>query len=159
MKWLLFIFLFFIISINCFSQVQLHLKKNGHIKKRIQVGDEISVFTNKKEIFKGNIFNLTKDSIYFRFAAVALNTITEIKFPNNKKRGFSLHGIGWATLGVGLTTAGLVAAGWKEFPAALGIAASIGYSPYLFQLIKLISFKKYNFKIGKHYTVLVWDIR
>jgi hypothetical protein len=160
MKQLLFIFFFFIISNNCFSQpsVQLHLKKNGHIKKRIQIGDEIQVATKQDEIFKGNIFNLTRDSIYFRFATVALSTISYIKFPNNKKR-ISLNGIGWATLGVGLVTVGLVAAGWKEFPEALGIAATIGYTPYLFQLVKLVSFRKYRFKIGKRYTVLVWDIR
>jgi hypothetical protein len=161
MKQLLFILSFLIISNNCFSQppVQLQLKKNGHIKKRIQIGDEILVATKQNEIFKGNIFNLTKDSISFRFATVALNSISYIKFTHNKKRTFSLKGAGWATFGVVLVTAGLVAAGWKEFPEALGIAATIGYTPYLFQLVKLISFKKYKFKIGKRYTVLVWDIR
>ena len=123
------------------------------------MGDEILVATKQNEIFKGNIFNLTRDSISFRFARVAVSSISYIKFPNNKKKGFSLNGIGWATLGVGLTTAGLVAAGWNEFPEALGIATTIGYSPYLFQLVKLISFKKYKFKLGKRYTVLVWDIR
>jgi hypothetical protein len=90
---------------------------------------------------------------------VALNSISYIKFANNKKGTFSLKGAGWATFGVVLVTAGLIAAGWKEFPEALGIAATIGYTPYLFQLIKLISFKKYKFKIGKRYTILVWDIR
>jgi hypothetical protein len=161
MKQLLLILSFFIISNNCFSQppVQLHLKKSGHIKKRIQIGNEILMATKKNEIFKGNIFNLTKDSISFRFATVALSSISYIKFPNNKKGAFSLKGAGWATLGVALVTVGLVAAGWKEFPEALGIAATIGYTPYLFQLIKLISFKKYKFKMGKRYTILVWDIR
>jgi hypothetical protein len=161
MKQLLLILSFFIISNNCFSQppVQLHLKKNGHVKKRIQIGDEILVATKQDEIFKGNIFKLTKDSISFRFAIVALSSISYIKFPNNKKGTFSLKGAGWATLGVALVTTGLVAAGWKEFPEALGIAATIGYTPYLFQLIKLISFKKYKFKMGKRYTILVWDIR
>ena len=160
MKQLLFIFSFFILSNNCFSQsrVQLHLKKNGQVKKRIQPGDEILVATKQNEIFKGNIFNLSKDSIFFRFATVALTSISYIKFQNNKGT-FSLKGAGWATLGVGLITAGLVAAGWKEFPEALGIAATIGYTPYFFQLIKMISLKKYKFKIGKRYTIFVWDIR
>lgn len=161
MKQLLLVLSFFIISNNCFSQppVQLQLKKKGHIKKRIQIGDEILVATKQDEVFKGNIFNLTKDSISFRFATVALRSIAYIKFANNKKGAFSLRGAGWATFGVALVTTGLVAAGWKEFPEALGIAASIGYTPYLLQLIKLISFKKYKFKIGKRYTILVWDIR
>jgi hypothetical protein len=161
MKRLLFIFSFLIISNNCFSQppVQLHLKKNGHIKKRIQIGDEILAVTKQDEIFKGNIFKLTKDSISFRFATIALSNISSIKFSNNKKGSFSFKGVGWATFGVALVTTGLVAAGWKEFPEALGIAAAIGYTPYLFQLVKLISFKKYKFKIGKRYTILVWDIR
>ena len=157
---LLILSLFFIIN-NCFSQppVQLHLKKNGYVKKRMQQGDEILVATKQNEIFKGNIFNLTMDSISFRFATVALKNISYIKFQNSKKGTFSLKGAGWATLGVALVTAGLIAAGWKEFPEALGIAATIGYTPYLFQLIKTISFKKYKFKIGKRYTILVWDIR
>ncbi len=161
MKQLLFIFSLIIFSTNCYSQpqVQLHLKKNGYVKKRIQVGDEISIFTNKQEVFKGNIFNLTRDSIYFRFATVALNTITAIKFPGKKKSTFQLNGIGLVTLGVALTTAGLIASGWKEFPEALAIAAIIGYTPYLFQLVKLVSFKKYKYKIGKQFTLLVWDIR
>ena len=157
---LLILFLFFI-SNNSFSQplVQLQLKKNGSIKKRIQIGDEILVATKQNEIFKGNIFKLTKDSIAFGFATVALNSISYIKFTNYKKGAFSFKGIGWASFGVALITTGLVAAGWKEFPEALGIAATIGYTPYLFQLIKSISFKKYKFKIGKRYTILVWDIR
>ena len=161
MKPLLLILSFFFISNNCFSQslVQLHLKKNGSIKKRIQIGDEILVATKQNEIFKGNIFKLNKDSISFRTVTVAISSIDYIKFANNKKGAFSLKGIGWASFGVGLITAGLVAAGWKEFPEALGIAATIGYTPYLFQLIKTISFRKYKFKIGKHYTILVWDIR
>lgn len=149
------------ISNDCFPQpaVQLHLKKHGRIRKRIQIGDEILAATKQGEVFKGNIFKLTRDSISFRFATVALNSLSYIKFPNNKKGAFSLKGAEWATLGVALVTTGLVAAGWKEFPEALGIAATIGYSPYLFQLVKLISFKKYKFKIGKRYTILVWDIR
>ena len=161
MKPLLLILSLLLISNNCFSQslVQLHLKKNGSIKKRIQIGDEILVATKQNEIFKGNIFKLTKDSISFRFATVALNSISYIKFTNTKKGSFSLRGIGWATLGVALVTTGLIAAGWNEFPEALGIAATIGYTPYLFQLIKSVSFKKYKFKIGKRYTILVWDIR
>ena len=161
MKPLLLILSLIFISNNCFSQslVQLQLKKNGYIKKRIQIGDEILVVTKQNEVFKGNIFKLSKDSISFRSVTVALNSIAYIKFTNNKKGNFSLKGIGWASFGVALITTGLVAAGWKEFPEALGIAATIGYTPYLFQLIKSISFKKYKFKIGKRYTILVWDIR
>jgi len=161
MKPILLILSLFFISNNCFSQslVQLHLKKNGSIKKRIQVGDEILLATKQNEIFKGNIFKLNKDSIYFRSVTVALNSVAYIKFANNKKGAFSFKGIGWTSLGVALITTGLVAAGLKEFPEALGIAATIGYTPYLFQLIKSISFKKYKFKIGKRYTILVWDIR
>jgi 16S rRNA U1498 N3-methylase RsmE len=87
MKPLLLILSLFFISNNCFSQppVQLQLKKNGHVKKRIQIGDEILVATKQNEIFKGNIFKLTKDSISFRFATVALNSVSYIKFINMKR--------------------------------------------------------------------------
>ena len=162
MKPLLLIFSCFIFSHTCFSQspVQLHLKKNGHLKKRIQIGDEVLVATKQKEVFKGEIIKLNKDSIYFRHAAIAVTNVIYIKFPKqNKIAAFNWKLFGTATLGVGLITAGLVAADWKEFPAALGIAATIGYSPFLFQFIKSISLRKHKFKMGKRYTVFVWDIR
>ncbi len=162
MKQLLLVFSFLLIITDCFCQqpVQIHLKKNGRVKKRIAIGDELIVFTNKNEIISGNIYKLTTDSIYFRNATIAINTISHIKFQRGKKRmHIDLKEFGFVSLGVVLTTAGLVAAEWNEFPEALGIAAAIGYTPYIFGLLKSISLRKYKFKIGNRYTLRVWDIR
>lgn len=103
---------------------------------------------------------MEKDSINFSYVTIALNDIATIKFPREKeKMKIDKKQFAWVTLGVGLVTAGLVLADWKEFPAALGIAATIGYTPYVFMLLKSISFKKHKFKIGKRYTLRIWDIR
>ena len=161
MKQLLLLSFLFVI-VNGFSQtpVQLHLKKNGKIKKRIETGTAFVITTKSSDIYKGALLDMEKDSIYFSYATIAINEIAVIKFPRTKeKMHIDAKQFAWVTLGVGLVTAGLVLADWKEFPSALGIASVIGYSPYVFQLLKSISFKKNRFKIGKRYTLRIWDIR
>ena len=123
------------------------------------MGDEVFIRTNRNEIFNGNIFYLRKDSIYFRYATIAANSIVELKLKKRRRLHFDLAEFGWVTLGVGLTTAGLVAADWYKFPKAFQTATSIGYTPYLLRLLGLLSFKKFHYKIGKRYQLLVWDIR
>jgi len=153
---------FLLIFINGFSQapVQLHLKKNGKIKKRIEPGTLFVITTKGNDIYKGALQDMEKDSIYLSYVTIAINEIAAIKFPREKeKMKIDATQFAWVTLGVGLVTAGLVLADWKEFPSALGIAATIGYSPYVFQLLKSISLKKHKFKIGKRYTLRIWDIR
>ena len=148
--------------INCFSQqpVQLHLKKNGRAKKRIELGSPVMLITKNKKLFAGPLIQLKRDSIYFSNAAVALKDIDRIKLPRNKnRRKFDWEEFGYVSFGVGLTTAGLVLANWSDFPGALGIASAIGYSPYLLRLLKSVSFKKRKFKIGHKYSLRIWEIR
>jgi hypothetical protein len=162
MKQLLLVFFLTSFITDCFSQlpVQLHLKKNGRVKKRIEAGMEIRVITKDREIFSGPVIRLRTDSIWFSHAAVGVNDIFQIKLSRTKPRmKIDAEELGYVTLGVGLTTAGLVLADWEEFPQALGIAAAIGYSPYLFRLLKSISLKKYKYRIGRRFTLRVWDIR
>jgi hypothetical protein len=158
----LLLFSFVLFFINGFSQspVQLHLKKNGAVKKRIEPGSVLVIQTKAGDIYKGALTGFKKDSIRLSYVTVGLNEIASIKLPRTKaKMKVDLEQFAWVSLGVGLTTAGLVLADWKEFPGALGIAATIGYSPYVFQLLKSISLKKHRFKIGKRYTLRIWDIR
>lgn len=153
---------FLLVFINGFSQtpVQLHLKKNGKIKKRMEPGTIFVLTTKDSHIYKGALLDMEKDSLNFSYVTLALNDIATIKFPREKEK-FKIDAkqFAWVTLGVGLVTAGLVLADWKEFPSALGIAAIIGYSPYVFMSLKSISFKKHKYKIGKRYTLRIWDIR
>jgi hypothetical protein len=162
MKQLLLVFFLTLFITDCFSQlpVQLHLKKNGRVKKRIEAGMEIRVITKNREVFAGPVIRLRRDSIGFSNAAVAVNDILQIKLSRTKSRmKIDPEELGYVTLGVGLTTAGLILANWEEFPEALGIAAVIGYSPYLFRLLKSISLKKHKYKIGRRFTLRIWDIR
>jgi hypothetical protein len=161
MKQLLLVFslLFFT---NTFSQlpVQLHLKKNGGVKKRIEPGTILTITTKKNDIYQGALLQMKKDSIYFSYVTININDIATIKIPRTKKRmKWDWEEFGYVSLGVALTTAGLVAAKWQEFPKALGTASVIGYSQYAFRGIKSISFKKRRFKIGKKYTLRIWDLR
>ena len=163
MKPLLLAFFLFIFSNNCFSQtslVQLHLRKNGRIKKRIDLGSSILIHTRDNTIAGGAVIKLKKDSIYFNRITVALNDIDRIRFPRTKpKMKFDLEEFGYISLGVGLVTAGLTLAKWQELPEALGTASAIGYSPYFFRFVKSFSLKKKKFKMGKKYSLRIWDIR
>jgi hypothetical protein len=161
MKQLLLVFfvLFFVNGISQ-SPVQLHLKKNGTVKKRIEPGSIFVIKTKTGDIYKGAMTGIKKDSVRLSYVTVGLNEIASIKLPRTKEK-MQIDGKQFAlvSLGVGLMTAGLVLADWKEFPGALGIAATIGYSPYVFQLLKSVSLKKHRYKIGKRYTLRIWDIR
>jgi hypothetical protein len=157
---LLFLFLSFVFNGISQSPVQLHLKKNGVVKKKIEPGFVLVIKTKTGDIYNGALTGFKKDSIRLSYVTVGLNEITSIKFPRAKeKMRIDGNQLAWVTLGVGLTTAGLVVANWKDFPGALGIAAAIGYSPYVFQLLRSVSFKKHQYKIGKRYTLRLWDIR
>jgi hypothetical protein len=136
------------------------LKKNGGVKKRIEPGTVLVLTTKSNDIYKGALLQMKKDSLYFSYVTVNINDIASIKLPRTKpKMKWSWEEFGYVTLGVGLTTAGLVLANWQEFPQALGTASVIGYSQYVFRGIKSISFKKRRFKIGKKYTLRIWDLR
>lgn len=103
---------------------------------------------------------MKKDSIYFSYVTINVNDIAFIKFPRIKKRmKWDWEEFGYVTLGVGLTIAGLTLAKWQDFPQSLETASVIGYSQYVFRGIKSISFKKRRFKIGKKYTLRIWDLR
>jgi hypothetical protein len=158
----LLLFSFILFFTNGFSQspVQLHLRKNGAVKKRIEPGSVFVIRTKTGDIYKGALTGFKKDSFRLSHVTIGLNEIASIKLPRTKaKMKIDLEQFAWVTLGVGLTTAGLVLANWKEFPAALSIASGIGYSPYVLQLLRSISLKKHRFKIGKRYTLRIWDIR
>jgi hypothetical protein len=156
----LFLFVFFN---NCFSQsslVQLHLRKNGRIKKRIELGSSILIHTRDNRIAAGAVIKLRKDSIYFNRVTVAVSDIDRVKLPRTKpKMKFDLEEFGYVSLGVGLATAGLTLAKWQEFPESLSTACAIGYSPYFFRFVKSISLKKRKFKMKKKYSLRIWDIR
>jgi len=157
---LLFLFLSFLYNGFSQSPLQLHLKKNGAVKKRIEPGSVFVIMTKSGDLYKGTMTGLKKDSIRLSYVTVGLNEVASIKFPRTKEK-MQIDGKQFAlvSLGVGLMTAGLILADWKEFPGALGIAATIGYSTYVFQLLKSISLKKHRFKIGRRYTLRIWDIR
>ena len=148
--------------INCLSQqlIQLHLKKHARIKKRIELGTPGLSVTKKNDVHAGAIRQLKRDSIYFNNGIVSIKDINRIKFPRTKARmKFDWEEFGYVSLGVGLTTAGLVLAKWKEFPDALTIACSLGYSPYLLRLLRSVSLKKRKFTMGHKYSLRIWDIR
>jgi len=162
MKLLLLVFSLLLSLLNCFSQqlIQLHLKKHARIKKRIELGTPVLIVTKKNDVYAGAIKQLKRDSIYFNNGIVAIKDIDRIKFPRTKVRmKFDWEEFGYVSLGVGLTTAGLVLAKWKEFPDALTIACSLGYSPYLPRLLRSMSLKKRKFKMGHKYSLRIWDIR
>jgi len=147
---------------NAFAQlpVQLHLKKNGQVKKRIEPGTILTITTMKNDIYQGALLQMKKDSIYFSYVTINVNDIASIKLPRTKERmKIEKEEFLWVTAGVGLVTTGLILADWQDFPQALGTATVIGYSPYLFRLIKSVSLKKRRFKTGKKYTLRIWDIR
>lgn len=129
-------------------------------QKRIELGTPILIITTKNEVMAGSVIQLKKDSFYFNYATVAVKDIQHIKLPRNKpKMKFNWEEFGYISLGVGLTAAGLTLAKWRDFREALGIASAIGYSPYLFRMLKSASLKKRKFMIGKKYTLRIWDIR
>jgi len=162
-KPLLLAFFIFLLSTGSFSQssfVQLHLKKNGGVKKRIELGSPVLILTKKYGVVGGSIIKLKKDSIYFNHVTIALSDIDEVKLPRTKPRmKFNWEEFGYVSLGVGLTTTGLTLAKWQDFRGALSTACAIGYSPYLFRFVKSISLKKRKFQIGKKYSLRIWDIR
>ena len=163
MKPLLLTSFILLLSGRCFSQsslVQLHLKKNGAIKKRIDLGSSVIVVTKTHQVLNGPVINLKKDSICFNRATVAMNDIECIKiFRAKPKMRFNWEEFGYVSLGVGLTTAGLITAKWQKYPGALHTAAAIGYSPYFFRFLKSVSLKKRKFKMRKKYSLRIWDIR
>ena len=124
------------------------------------MGSPILVITKKNEVYAGPIIQLRRDSVYFNNRTVALKDIEYIKLPRTKaKMKFNWEEFGYVSLGVGLTTTGLILAKWQEYPGALYTAAAIGYSPYFFRFVKSISLKKRKFRVGRKYSLRIWDIR
>ena len=162
MKPLLLASFMMLFQTRCFCQqpVQLHLKKNGKVKKRIELGTPVLVITKRNEVIGGAMIQLRKDSLYFNHAIVAAKDIQNIKLPRIKpKMKFNWKEFGYISLGVGLTTAGLTLANWRDFKEALSIGSAIGYSPYLLRMLKFASLKKREFRLGKKYALRIWDIR
>ncbi len=154
---------FLITSPDVFSQFrpsQLHLKKNGKVKKRIEPGTVIRIQNKEKYYFGGTITFMKIDTIILDGkTAIPISTIHKIKLPNNKQRKpINWEELGWVTFGVGLSTAGMALSKWETWRSAAAISTVIGYSPYLIQKIKRLSFKKYKYRIGGKCQLRVWDL-
>jgi hypothetical protein len=156
---LLFMYSFF--SVNCFSQirpVQLHLQKNGKVKKRFEPGTSISVIDRSGNKFSGYAIFET-DTIVLNGISVPLRSVRRFIITHNKPgHPINWTELGYVTLGVVISTVGMALAKWEPWQTAALNSVVLGYSPYLFQKIKRISFKKYKYKIGGRFRLRVWDL-
>jgi hypothetical protein len=162
MKQIIGLLLFNLFFINCFSQAppaQLHLRKNGRVKKRIETGTPVLIGDNADNIYSGSITYMKTDTLIINDRVVPIQTIRKFKIVHHRQRKpMNWEEFGYVTLGVFLATAGLALSRTETLPSAIAISATIGYSPYLIQRIKRISFKKYKYRIGGRFTLRVWDL-
>ena len=155
---------FFIVTVaELFAQFrpsQLHIQKNGRVKKRVEAGTAIQLQNKDGVTLSGVITYMKTDTIILNGRVVVpLTMIRKIKLPDNRSRKpVNWEELGWVTLGVGLSTAGMALSKWETWPSAAGISTVLGYSPYLIRKIKSLSFKKYRYRIGGKFGLRVWDL-
>jgi hypothetical protein len=159
-RWLLVVFLF--ISSTLMAQKgYLYIKKNGKKVKTYTEGSFISVKLDDGRNIFGYINTVYKDSVYINNYGMRKDQITEVLLPKKEKQkiGMSAAQIGLITMGVGLSTAGMVASGYEDFQTALIYSCVIGYGPFILQrLFSSISFKRTSYKIGKKFTIDLFDL-
>jgi hypothetical protein len=165
MKWLLLLIACFgfITSFAQLQPVQLHLKKNGKVKKRILAGTEVLVQTNKKAQVSGTITGIKDSTVFINGKAIGVNTIRKFRlvYPKpNTKINWEL--LAYTTMGVALSTAGMALSKWEKFPRALRNSVVIGYSPFVIKAgtkkLKKMLFRKDRYRIGGRFSLRVWDI-
>jgi len=91
--------------------------------------------------------------------SLAIRDIRKIRIAQNKRRkAIDWKEIGWVTLGVGISTAGMALSKWETWPIAARNSAAMGYSDYAAQKILGISFKKNSYRIGGKFRLRVWGL-
>ncbi len=148
-----------LLSVSAVAQeAHLQLIHNGKIKRRLHNGVYIRVATFSGDHYAG-MFRIINDSNFLVGPQpVALHDVKMIHVPRmRKKQPFDWATFGYATMGVAIATAGMTLSKWEKFPQALAYSTVIGYSPYLFNQVKKISFRKRRFRF-KRYHYRIWSI-
>jgi hypothetical protein len=136
------------------------VKKNGKIKKRIDLGEGIYLEDKSGANYGGTITYMHNDTLVLNGeASLAVKDMRKIRIDHEKKlKPIDPLEIVLILLGVGLATVGLAATGLETWGNAAIAAVAIGFTPLIFRLIKSISFKKYTYKLGGKYKLVVWDL-
>jgi hypothetical protein len=140
--------------------VELHLKKNGKVKKKIEPGTKVRLEDIDGVNYAGVLTFMYNDTIVLNSdVAIPVGGIRKIKMDRPKRwKPIDPTEFAWVTFGVALTAFGLAMSKLEPVKGAIITALAIGYTPYLLRLIKSISFKKYSYRLGRKYSLRVWDL-
>lgn len=162
MKYAGWLTLLILLFTECLSQtrpVQLHLQKNGRVKKRWERGVKLSLIDRDNKKYNGELTFMKKDTVFINGLPLATASIRKLEIIHQrKKQKINKTELAYVTLGVGLSTLGMSLAKWEKWNIALRNSVILGYSPYVVQRLKTLSFKKYRYRIGKRFSLRVWDL-
>lgn len=153
-KWLLLLCL--VVSQNLMAQKGLlYVRKNGIKKVRtFAEGDVIHFTTKDKQVVRGPIAMVKKDSLYINGFWYRSGNISRIIL---RARNKVMPALLLTTAGVALSTAGMTLAKWGSFEGSAKTSAGLGYGNFLIRNgPKLI--KRRSYRIGRKFRLQTFDL-